>query len=217
MRRLTLSFDNGPSPGTTEEVLSVLARYRLPATFFVVGNQIRDAAGRSTAERIKAAGHHIGNHTMTHGTPLGRRRDPDHAEREIGDTERLIGDLGESPPLFRPNGGGVSGRHLLSASAVDFLARGGYTVVTWNSVPRDWEAPSDGWVERALRDVRRQDWTLLVLHDRGDTGAMDHLPRFLDAVLKEAEVVRDFPPECLPMIGGRAQPGLSGIVTPDGR
>ncbi len=151
---------------------------------------------------------------MTHGVPLGRRRERDHAEREIGDTQELIGDLSKSPPLFRPNGGGVSGPHLLSTAAADFLAQGGYTVVTWNSVPRDWEAPSDGWVERALRDLRRQEWTLLVLHDRGDTGAMEHLPRFLDAALKEAEVVSEFPAECLPMLAGRPQPGLRDIVTP---
>jgi peptidoglycan/xylan/chitin deacetylase (PgdA/CDA1 family) len=214
MRRLTLTFDNGPSPGTTEHVLDVLARYKLPATFFLVGNEIQ-GEGRRTAERIKAAGQRIGNHTMTHGTPLGRRRDLDHAEREIGDTEELIGALAESPPLFRPNGGGVSRSHLLSAAAADYLAHHGYTVVTWNSVPRDWEAPSNGWIDRALGDIRRLDWTLLVLHDRGgDKGAMAHLPRFLDLALREATVVGDFPPDCLPMIGGRAQAGLRGIVTP---
>jgi len=119
--------------------------------------------------------------------------------------------------LFRPNGGGVSGPHLLSAAAANYLATQGYTVVTWNSVPRDWEAPSAGWVDRALRDIRRQDWTLLVLHDRGDTGAMDHLPRFLEAALKETEVVSDFPPDCMPMVAGRPQASLSQIVTPAGR
>jgi hypothetical protein len=80
-------------------------------------------------------------------------------------------------------------------------------------VPRDWEAPADGWVKRALADIARQDWTLLVLHDGGDTGAMDHLPLFLDAAMKEAECVREFPAACLPMIEGRGQPGLKEIVT----
>ena len=216
MRRLTLSFDNGPFPGTTEKVLAVLERYAVPASFFLVGDRLKSAEGRRTAERIKAAGHRIGNHTMTHGTPLGLRTEPDHAEREIGDAEALIGELAESVRLFRPNGGGVSGPHLLSAAAVDYLARRRYTVVTWNSVPRDWEPPPDAWIARALADIRRQDWALLVLHDRPDTGAMDHLPRFLEAAAREVQWTREFPDSCLPMVGGEIRPGLESIVAGGG-
>jgi peptidoglycan/xylan/chitin deacetylase (PgdA/CDA1 family) len=212
MRRLTLSFDNGPTPGVTEQVLSVLDRYGVPASFFMVGERLKSARGIETARRVKAAGHRVGNHTMTHGVPLGRRREPDHAEREIGDTEKLIGALAEPSPLFRPNGGGVSGPHLLSESAAAYLAARGYTVVTWNSVPRDWEKPSDAWIGRALEDIDRREWTLLVLHDI-ESGAMEHLPRFLDAVSGKVAWERDFPPECLPMVGGVAQPGLDAIVT----
>jgi len=216
MRRLTLSFDNGPFPGTTEKVLAVLDRYAAPASFFLVGERLKSAGGRQTAGRIKAAGHRIGNHTMTHGTPLGLRTEPDHPEREIGDTEALIGDLAEPVRLFRPNGGGVSGPHLLSPAAVDYLVRHRYTVVTWNSVPRDWEPPPDAWIARALADIRRQAWTLVVLHDRPDTGAMDYLARFLEAVAGEVEWAREFPDSCLPMVGGEIRPGLESIVAGGG-
>jgi peptidoglycan/xylan/chitin deacetylase (PgdA/CDA1 family) len=211
MRRLTITFDNGPTPGVTEQVLSVLGRYGVPATFFMVGERLKSAGGIETARRVKDAGHRIGNHTMTHGTPLGRRSEPDHAAREIGDTEELIGELAERPPLFRPNGGGVSGPHLLSEAAAAYLMAHRYTVVTWNSVPGDWEG-SRAWVGRAVADIERRGWTLLVLHDI-EGAAVDHLADFLDVVSGKVTFERDFLPDCLPMVGGVAQPGLDTVLT----
>ncbi len=211
MRRQTISFDNGPTPGVTERVLSALDRYNVPATFFMVGERLKSAGGIETARRVKESGHRIGNHTMTHGVPLGRRREPDHVEREIADTETLIGDLAEQSPLFRPNGGGVSGPHLLCEAAAAYLSAHRYTVVTWNSVPRDWES-SDAWIARAVADIERQDWTLLVLHDI-EGAAVDHLADFLDVVSAKVTFTRDFPPDCLPMVGGVARPGLDAVVT----
>jgi hypothetical protein len=90
---------------------------------------------------------------------------------------------------------------------VRYLCDGGYTCVLWNSVPRDWEDPT-GWPERALADVRRQDWTLLVLHDI-PTGAMKGLPRFLERVREDGvAIVADLPPGCMPIVGGEiVEPG----------
>jgi peptidoglycan/xylan/chitin deacetylase (PgdA/CDA1 family) len=211
MRRVTISFDNGPTPSVTERVLSALDRCVVPASFFMVGERLKATGGIATARRVKEAGHRVGNHTMTHGAPLGRRSDPDHAEQEIGDTEKLIGALAEVPPLFRPNGGGLSGPHLLSEASAEYLSARGYTVVTWNSVPRDWQG-SNAWIARALADIERQDWTLLVLHDI-EGGAADHLADFLDRVSGKVAWERDFPPGCLAMVGGVARPELDAILT----
>ena len=67
--RITLTFDNGPTPGVTDDVLDVLAGRDVPATFFVVGNRLREPAGRALAERAKAEGHRIGNHAHPHHPP----------------------------------------------------------------------------------------------------------------------------------------------------
>ena len=194
---VTLTFDNGPMPGTTERVLDVLADRGVPATFFVVGDMLRRPGARGLAERAVAEGHWIGNHTLTHSTPLGDDPDPDYARREIEEAQALIGDLARDRRLFRPSGGGgLIGPHLLSPAASEILRDGGYTCVLWSSVPRDWEEPVR-WVDTALADVERLDHAVVVLHDL-PTGAMDALPTFLDALDdQEVEIVQDFPPDVL--------------------
>jgi peptidoglycan-N-acetylglucosamine deacetylase len=199
---LTLSFDNGPEPDVTSAVLDVLARRDLQATFFVIGQKLAEPGRHALAERARAEGHWIGNHSYTHSLPLGLRAEADIAEREIGRTQDLIGALAHPKKFFRPSGGGGNiDRRLLSRSAAGFLQRGGYTCVLWNSIPRDWDDP-DGWVERALAQCRAQPWTLMVLHDL-PTGAMRHLDRFLDAAGAAGACIRqDFPPACVPIVEG---------------
>ena len=203
MPRLTLTFDNGPHPETTERVLRVLDERQLRATFFVVGDELARPGGRAVAERARAAGHWIGNHSMTHRVPLGLTAPgDDQVEVEIGAAQALLGELAHPARLFRPfGGGGHLGPHLLSPSALAYLVDHRYTVVLWNSVPRDWEDPT-GWVERARHDVADQEWTVLVLHDL-PTGAMDNLAGFIDGELAAGvEIVQELPLECLPIRTG---------------
>jgi peptidoglycan-N-acetylglucosamine deacetylase len=211
MTRLTLTFDNGPEPGTTERILSALRDRKLPATFFMVGERVLDPAGRETALRVRDAGHRIGNHTMTHGAPLGDA-DDQRVEAEIGGARQALADLGVDGLLFRPNGHGHLGPHLLSDAAVNYLVAGAYTVVTWNCVPRDWEDPNGLWMSRALASLDIRDWTVVVLHDQ-HARAADHLPEFLDRVQAcDVEVRTDFPSSCVPIVGGRIQWDLNGVI-----
>jgi peptidoglycan/xylan/chitin deacetylase (PgdA/CDA1 family) len=199
---LTLSFDNGPEPETTPQVLDILARRGLKTTFFVIGQKLADPERRALAERAHAEGHWIGNHSWTHSVPLGERQTPDLAETEIGQTQNVIGDLAHPRKFFRPFGGGGNlDRRLMNSEVVSFLEAGRFTCVLWNSIPRDWNDP-DGWVERALQQCQSQSWTLMVLHDL-PTGAMRHLERFLDRVGDLGGRFRqDFPPDCVPIVDG---------------
>jgi peptidoglycan-N-acetylglucosamine deacetylase len=213
MKRLTLTFDNGPVPGSTERVLRTLGERGLHATFFMVGRRVAEPAGRVTAQRVKDAGHAIGNHTMSHGEPLGTSRSESRVRAEIGGAHEALGDLIDGELLFRPNGGGVLGPHLLSESAVAYLTTHEYTVVTWNAVPRDWEPPSDSWVARAWDAIESQDWTVLVLHDH-HVEAVRHLPAFLDAVAASAIEIRpDLPTACVPIRRGRIQWPIDCLTT----
>jgi peptidoglycan/xylan/chitin deacetylase (PgdA/CDA1 family) len=200
--KVTLTFDNGPDPKVTPQVLDTLATYHLQATFFVVGQQLAQPGAWEIAARAAQMGHWVGNHTYTHHTPLGRLKGPTVAEAEIGRTQELMGSLAHPDKLFRPfGGGGAIGPHLLSRSCYEFLRVGSYTCVLWNAVPRDWADP-EGWVERALADCQTKDWTLLVLHDL-DTGAMKHLEAFIQRLLvQRIEIVQEFPPNCVPMRAG---------------
>jgi peptidoglycan-N-acetylglucosamine deacetylase len=209
---VTLTFDNGPDPPVTPHVLDVLADRGILATFFVVGRRLADGDGRALAERARADGHWIGNHTYTHSVPFAELPDPAQARREIEDTQSMIGDLAHADRLFRPvGGGGVLDERLLTPEALETLVSGRYTCVLWTAVPRDWEDP-EGWVDRALEQCAGRAESLLVLHDV-EGGAMDHLERFLDRAAEAGLRFRqEFPAPCVPIRRGEIVRPLDGVM-----
>jgi peptidoglycan/xylan/chitin deacetylase (PgdA/CDA1 family) len=209
MTRVTLSFDNGPSPGITDHVLDVLKAYSVKATFFLVGSRLQAPEARDLAERARREGHWIGNHTLTHGAPLGERPDPETARREIGNMDALLGELIHEDRLFRPNGRGKIGPHLLSPPACDFLLANKSTVVLWTHVPKDRGVAADAWVADAQRASLETDWPLLVLHDRPSghdlpASSMTYLESYIKwASNSKIEITQSFPKACLPISRGR--------------
>ena len=211
---VTLSFDNGPEPGVTEHVLEVLKKEKIRATFFVLGAKLADPARRKLAERAHADGHWIGNHTMTHGVPLGKIQEKGKARSEIVEAQRELGDLAHPDRLFRPfGGGGALGRHLLNQEAVDTLKEERMTCVLWNAIPRDFADPH-GWIELALEQCLARTRTLLVLHDLPN-GAMNHLQRFIEQIRNRGAAFRqEFPAECMLTRRGEIIGELTGYVSP---
>jgi len=202
-RRVTLTFDNGPTPGVTDQVLDMLAERSLRAIFFVVANRVDgDAAAHALLTRMVRDCHRVGNHSLTHGRPLGELGKQETIA-EIATAHSVLREfLGENF-LFRPWGTeGQLDRRCLNRTAVDYLVSGKHTCVLWNSVPRDWADPT-GWVDRALADVRAREHTVVVIHDVA-SGAMDELPRFLDELDRSgAAMTVELPDECVPIIDGR--------------
>jgi peptidoglycan/xylan/chitin deacetylase (PgdA/CDA1 family) len=211
MTTITLSFDNGPDPEVTPQVLDTLRRRDIKATFFVLGDKLRDR--RAFAERAHAEGHWIGNHTFTHLVPLGLSPEAGMAASEITRTEALLGDLAHERRFFRPfGGGGLLDKRLLNREAFDLLTAQRYTCVLWNAIPQDWSHP-EGWVQRALDLCFAQDHTLLVLHDL-PTGAMKHLDRFIGLARERgAAFVQDFPADCVPLERGRLTRPIDAYLT----
>jgi peptidoglycan/xylan/chitin deacetylase (PgdA/CDA1 family) len=195
VRTISLTFDNGPEPGITDFVLDTLASRDIRAAFFVVGSNLERDDGLRSARRAAREGHRVGNHTYHHREPLGLLG-PEASRAEIARTQALLDGFVEER-LFRPVGGdGALGDHLLSPAARDLLIAERFTVVLWNVVPRDWERPH-AWVDVALERCRRTDHAVVVLHDL-PTGAMEHLPLFLETAMDEgAHFSSDFPPSCV--------------------
>jgi len=213
MKQITLSFDNGPDPEITPFVLDVLARHDVRASFFVIGDKLRDPARRAVCERAHSEGHWIGNHTFHHLTPLGLGRHKGGSSFEIGRTQELLGDLAHDAKFFRPFGGGGNiNADLLDEEAYAHLLEGGYTCVLWNLVPRDWEQP-DLWPEIAFQKCAGLEHPLLVLHDLM-TGAMDRLESFIVSAREGGmSFVQDFPDSCVPMRCGIVGQDMSAIVS----
>lgn len=215
MKRLTFTFDNGPVPGATECILDFLLQRGIKATFFVVGRQLQAPEGRRLAERAHAEGHWIGNHTYSHGEPLGADGSAERVAREIGQTQQLLDALSHPKKFFRPNGKGHLGPHLLSSEALAYFVDNRMTLVTWNNVPRDWEEPHEAWVDKALATLAELPWSLLVLHDQHIAKMMDTLAEFYDrALAMGTEIVQDFPDDCVPLREGRLVGRIDELVTP---
>ncbi|MFM8616297.1 MAG: polysaccharide deacetylase family protein [Alphaproteobacteria bacterium] len=210
---ICLSFDNGPEPEVTPGVLAVLARRRIPAMFFVIGEKLRDPKACALAEQARDAGHVIGNHTLTHGAPLGRRSAAE-ALHEISATEALLADLAAPERYFRPNGGGGAlGAHLLTGAAARHLMAAQATMVLWNAVPGDFR-DADGWpaTAHAILKAAREP-VMLVLHDLPND-AMRHLDRFLGEVQDQGWHFRPKPPTgCVPLRRGIPGPDFARYIS----
>ena len=220
MKKVSLTFDNGPTPGITEPILDTLDAFGVKATFFLVGQQLIQPAARALAERAFAKGHRIGNHSFSHGEPLGLQTEAGAAAREIQQMHELLGPLAGAEPLYRPNGRGSMGPHLLNAEAVETLCAMGASVVLWTSIPRDRSAVvdrPDRWLEDAQRKITESEWTLMVLHDRPSgfppPGPMAFLADFLRWATPRVEFRLDFPPDCVPLEKGQPKPWLRRFVT----
>jgi peptidoglycan/xylan/chitin deacetylase (PgdA/CDA1 family) len=187
----------------TDHVLDILAERSLRVIFFVVANRVaRDAAARGLLTRMVGDCHRVGNHSLTHGRPLGELRERETIA-EIATAHDILREFTGENFLFRPWGTeGQLDRRCLNRSAVNYLVSGKHTCVLWNSVPRDWVDPG-GWVDRALTDIRAAEHTVVVIHDV-PSGAMNELPRFLDELDREGVAVTgELPDECVPIVDGR--------------
>jgi peptidoglycan/xylan/chitin deacetylase (PgdA/CDA1 family) len=203
MRRVTLTFDNGPTPGVTSKVLDTLARRGIRTTFFVIGNKLADSAAAALMRDAHAAGHWIGNHTLTHSVAFGEQRDNAVVVREIEETQRRIGDCSHPDKLFRPYGkAGRLGPHLLNRAALSLLLEQQFCCVTWTSVPGDWYDP-EGWIARGIANVGAADWSVVVLHDIAAACAA-RLREFIDRLDDlGVEYRQDFPDDVVLTRAGR--------------
>jgi peptidoglycan/xylan/chitin deacetylase (PgdA/CDA1 family) len=154
-RQIALTFDDGPNDPYTLQLLEVLARHQVRATFFMIG---RFAAQRpEIAREVAAAGHAIGNHTFSHPnlifcSPARVREELNHCRKALEDA------VGKHSNLFRPPYGGRL-PHVLRA------ARGlGMQPVMWSVSSRDWRLTSAEAIERqVMRNMRGGD--VVLMHD----------------------------------------------------
>jgi peptidoglycan/xylan/chitin deacetylase (PgdA/CDA1 family) len=143
---VALTFDDGPHPLYTQEILDVLDDYQIKGTFFLLGHAVRKHP--VIAGEVTAGGHAIGAHTYSH--PLRVRRNPFHFEREIVRTHRLIASTtGEKPGLFRPPRGTFDPLLFMAVRIVM-----GYTVVLWSVSAKDWRKDSaEAIAARVVADI----------------------------------------------------------------
>ena len=154
---IALTYDDGPNPPYTEELLQVLAQHNAKATFFAVGQQLEQYA--ETARSILDQGHELGNHSYSHAKLIYRRRR--FVEQEVTRTDELLRSLGAPEPIhFRAPFG------FKRWTLPHVLKRLNKTSVLWNIDPRDYCARSaEEVVEGVVKQVRPG--AIVLLHDGG--------------------------------------------------
>ncbi len=156
-RRLALTFDDGPNDPHTLELLEVLSRHNVRATFFMLGRFVRERP--EIARAVAEAGHAIGNHSYTHPNLIFCSQA--QVRQQITDCATALQDLiGDTARLFRPPHGGRR------PAALRIIRSMGYEPVMWSVSGWDWNAKSPEQIERTVRrQVRGGD--VILLHDGG--------------------------------------------------
>jgi len=161
-QEIALTFDDGPSPASTREVLAQLARFDARATFFVLGEKVR--AAPEVLREIAHAGHAIGIHGDWHDRLFSLR----HPKRMVADIERAQAAVaaltGKRPTLFRPPIGHVSPRTAAAARRL------GLTLVGWSVRGRDGlaGATTEAVQRRVVAGLRPG--AIILLHDAAEGG-----------------------------------------------
>jgi peptidoglycan/xylan/chitin deacetylase (PgdA/CDA1 family) len=163
---IALTFDDGPNPKITPKLLEVLGRANVKATFFLIGGFVKQCP--ELVREIAAAGHLVGNHTMTH--PWLAWQSKSRVREELSGASAAIEDvLGTPVQFFRaPHG-------ARRPAVLRIVHEMGMIPVQWNVICNDWNPIGvDGIMRRATQGVEqnriRGFGTNLVLHDGGHTG-----------------------------------------------
>jgi len=174
---VALTIDDGPSPVYTPQILRILRRYGITASFSMIG--LNAAAFPGVAREVAGAGHMIVNHTWNHynlgympavavGDEIARASDTIHAA------------TGERPGMFRAPYG------VWPPAVFSCCARAGLTPLAWSVDPRDWSRPGVGAIVRDIvADTRTG--SIILEHDGGGNRSQTvaalkiWLPRLLDS------------------------------------
>jgi peptidoglycan-N-acetylglucosamine deacetylase len=178
-KTIYLTFDDGPVPGVTDEVLRILAKFDIRATFFCVGDNVRKHP--SLFHALIQAGHAVGNHTFHHVD--GWRTAGFTYMRELAKCAELV-----SSPLFRPPYG------RMRRSQYKAIQRN-YRVIMWDVLSRDFDLAIGQ--EQCLQNTihHSRPGSVVVFHDseKAASRMLYALPLYIEHMLAEGYMFSLFP------------------------
>ncbi|OMD41902.1 polysaccharide deacetylase [Paenibacillus borealis] len=164
---IALTFDDGPDPSETTQILDVLHKYNAKCTFFAIGKKI--AAYPEVAKQVIAEGHELANHTYNHvyfKKPISEQQ----ILQELELTEKEIVKIsGKHSSLFRPPGG------MYDDTLIDVSNNMGLKPVlwSWHQDTRDWNRPGVWSIySKVIRNAKNGDIVLFhdYVHGQSQTG-----------------------------------------------
>jgi peptidoglycan/xylan/chitin deacetylase (PgdA/CDA1 family)/tetratricopeptide (TPR) repeat protein len=183
-KTLLLTFDDGPHPRYTDQILQILGKYHIQAVFFQVGrnlgtvganDEIKLAPTAAVSYRILESGSSLGNHSYTH--PLLPKLDQAGYSREIESTNKLLKYiLKADPALFRPPYGARNDGILAFAQSQKLKS------MIWNIDSLDWADPVPNSIaQRVLKEIEQQGRGVILFHDIHKR-ALEVLPSLIETL-----------------------------------
>ena len=149
---VALTFDDGPHPQYTDQILDILEENGAVATFFEVGQKLSTAP--EAVRRAEGLGCEIGSHSYRHAN-LGKL-EPEALEADLAAADAAFEEvLGTAPTLLRPPYGATS-KALKESS--------GYSIVTWSVDPQDWKSRDAEQVVAHVQGIGSLDGQVILLH-----------------------------------------------------
>lgn len=167
---IALTFDDGPEAKLTPELLDLLAKHHIKATFFVVGQCV--AEHPEIVARAAREGHEIANHSWSH--PNFFKMSDEGIRRQLRQTDDAIKQAtGKRPTLLRPPYGNLNARQKQWVHN-EF----GYRIVLWDVDPLDWKRPGPAVICRRILAETRPG-SIVLSHDI-HAGTLQAMPETLD-------------------------------------
>lgn len=165
---LFLTFDDGPHPTITPQVLSILSRYNAKATFFCIGDRVKRYP--EIFQQILDEGHAIGNHTQHHKN--GWKTGTADYVAEVNEAETYI-----HSRLFRPPYG------RMKRKQAEILLNQGFEIIMWTILSADYDQTltKEACADRVLKNINKGDIYLFHDSEKGEERMLYALPRLLEA------------------------------------
>ncbi|MFB9327580.1 polysaccharide deacetylase family protein [Paenibacillus aurantiacus] len=186
--KVALTFDDVPDPRYTPKVLDILAKYRVRATFFVLGSKAK--AYPAMVARMRKEGHMIANHSYDH--PVFPKISVHQFSQQIAQTDLLLRSLaGYSPRYLRPPYGAITPKQIEWAQA------NGYTVVNWDVDSEDWRSIGSARIMANIKSTL-QPGSIILQHAGGGatqdlSGTVKALPQLIQYLRKKGYEIVPLP------------------------
>lgn len=153
---VALTFDDGPDEVFTPQVLDILKKYDVKATFFLIGEKV--SYNKNIVKREKEEGHEIGNHTYTHINAA--KESKTKIQSEITKTQEAIKNItGEYPTIFRPP------YRAMSRDLCQIVKSQNMNIILWSNIDvRDWSNPGVKSIVSTI-DQKIENGNIIILHD----------------------------------------------------
>lgn len=152
-KRVAITFDDGPNSETTPQVLDILKKYGVHATFYIMGKHV--AGNEALIQRMVEEGHELGNHSYSH--PQLTKKEPDVVASQVQETQKIIGEAsgGIKPTTLRPPYGSFNS--MVAEQA-------GIALVNWSVDTLDWKTHSPSAIVQEVADSSYSG-AIILMHD----------------------------------------------------